>query len=299
MGERKQACESLKPKAMKPPKERIRRSKTETVIVWSVCIFFAVYAFTLVYPFYYLLINSFKTNLKIRLDPFGLPEKWLFKNYVDVFNEYNIGEMFYNSITLTMGVTIGSILLSCMTAYVLAKYQFKGNSTIYSFVIIASVIPTMGALSATYRLMVNTGLIETYVGMLLMQCGGFGGQFLYLHSYFKSVPWTYAESAMLDGASDFRIFTTIMLPLVKNGIIAFTIIRFIGFWNEYWTPYMFYSNHPTLAVGLNALSMEAQNTGSYAKMFAAMIISVVPILIFYAVFQKKLMSNAIGGGIKE
>ncbi len=189
--------------------------------------------------------------------------------------------------------------MNCMTAYVLAKYEFRGNSFIYSFVIIAGVIPTLGSLPASYRLMSDLKLIDTYLGMILMLCGGFGGHFLYLHSYFKSVSWAYAESAMLDGASDFRIFVQIMLPLVKNGVIAFTIIRFLSNWNEFWTPYMFYESHPTIAVGLNALSAEATNTGAYAELFAAMVISIIPILVIYAAFQKKIMSNTIGGGVKE
>lgn len=191
------------------------------------------------------------------------------------------------------------MFLTCCVAYVLAKYKFPGNKFIYTFVIISSVIPTIAAISATYRLMSDTGLIGTYVGMVIMECGAFGGGFLYIHSYFKSIPWAFAESAMMDGASDFKIFFRIMIPMAKNGILTFTILKFLGCWNSYWIPYLFYQNHPTLAVGLSMLTTEVKSfSGEYTKLFAAMVVSIVPVLIFYAIFQKQLLSNTIDGGLK-
>ena len=102
---------------------------------------------------------------------------------------------------------------------------------------------------------------------------------------------------MIDGASDFKIFYKIMIPMAKNGILTFTILRFLGFWNEYWIPYLFYQDHPTLAVGLAKLSHEAV-FGQYPTLFAAMIVSIIPVLIFYAIFQKKLLANTVDGGLK-
>ena len=280
-------------------RQKVRRTTKENVAIWVAFVIFCVYAFTLVYPFWWLFINSLKRNLEIRLATFALPKVWQWGNYRAVFEEFNFAEMFFNSVTLTVGLTFFTMVLSCMAAYVTAQYKFKGNEFIYTVVVISGTIPTVGALPATYRLMSDTKLIDTYLGMILLQCGGFGGVFLYLHSYFKAVPWSYAESAMLDGASDFRIFVSIMSPLVKNGIMAMTIIKVLGFWNDYWMPYMFYSEHPTVAVGLSTLSAEASSTGAYAQLFAAMIVSVLPVLIFYAIFQKQLMANTIGGGMKE
>jgi ABC-type glycerol-3-phosphate transport system permease component len=224
----------------------------------------------------------------------AFPKKFDWKFYEQVLNEYPFHEYFFNSVTLTLGQTVIGMLMTCMTSYTLAKYKFRGNEFIYTFVIVAGMIPTLGALPATYKLMSNTKLIDTYVGMLVMTCGGFGGYFLYLHSFFKAIPWSYAESAMLDGASDFRIFAQIMMPMVKNGIVAFTIIQFLSHWNEFWTPYMFYESHPTIAVGLNILDKESVT----AKKFAGILIATVPVIIAYVIFQRKIMENSIGGGLK-
>lgn len=279
-------------------KPKTIRSTGETIVLWVVFILLALYAASLLYPFIYLFFGSFKGALEFRKNPLGMPENWNTKNYKLIFDNYNMGEMFFNSITLTFGNTIVSMLLSCMAAYVLSKYRFKGNEFVYTAVIVASMIPTVATLPATYKLMSDTGLMDSYVGMILLQCGAFGGSFMYLHAYFKGIPWSYAESAMLDGASELRVFFTIMIPLARKSILTFSIIRFLGFWNDYWLPSLFYSEHPTVAVGLSQISAKVANRND-PVLFAAMIISVVPVLIFYTAFQKQLMGNTIGGGLKE
>lgn len=279
-------------------KPKTIRSTGETIVLWVVFFLLALYAASLLYPFIYLFFGSFKGALEFRKNPLGMPENWNTKNYKLIFDNYNMGEMFFNSITLTFGNTIVSMLLSCMAAYVLSKYRFKGNEFVYTAVIVASMIPTVAALPATYKLMSDTGLMDSYVGMILLQCGAFGGSFMYLHAYFKGIPWSYAESAMLDGASELRVFFTIMIPLARKSILTFSIIRFLGFWNDYWLPSLFYSEHPTVAVGLSQISAKVANRND-PVLFAAMIISVVPVLIFYTAFQKQLMGNTIGGGLKE
>ena len=279
-------------------KPKTIRSTGETIVLWVVLILLALYAASLLYPLIYLFFGSFKGALEFRKNPLGMPENWNTKSYKLIFDNYNMGEMFFNSITLTFGNTIVSMLLSCMAAYVLSKYRFKGNEFVYTAVIVASMIPTVAALPATYKLMSDTGLMDSYVGMILLQCGAFGGSFMYLHAYFKGIPWSYAESAMLDGASELRVFFTIMIPLARKSILTFSIIRFLGFWNDYWLPSLFYSEHPTVAVGLSQISAKVANRND-PVLFAAMIISVVPVLIFYTAFQKQLMGNTIGGGLKE
>jgi raffinose/stachyose/melibiose transport system permease protein/N-acetylglucosamine transport system permease protein len=276
-------------------KERVKRTKVESIVIWSAFILFSIYAITLIYPFLYIFLNSFRSNWEIAsAGRMAFPKKFDWKFYEQVLNEYPFHEYFFNSVTLTLGQTVIGMLMTCMTSYTLAKYKFRGNEFLYTFVIVAGMIPTLGALPATYKLMSDTQLMDTYIGMIFMTCGGFGGYFLYLHSFFKAIPWSYAESAMLDGASDFRIFAQIMMPMVKNGIVAFTIIQFLSHWNEFWTPYMFYESHPTIAVGLNILDKESVT----AKKFAGILIATVPVIIAYIIFQRKIMENSIGGGLK-
>lgn len=318
---------------MKRHKEKIIRTRREKIFHEIVFVFFVIYAFTLLYPFLFLFINSLKINTdEIQGLPLWLPVdsthkwdqfpptpwnelptlwnplKWNWSSYSTAFNHKDVAivSMFTNTIKLAIGQTFVSMSLTCMAAYTLAKYRFRGNTFIYTFVLVCSVVPVFGAEAATFNLMGNVlNLRNTYIGMLLM-CGAFGSAFLYLHSFFKSIPWSFAESAMIDGASDFRIFLQIMLPLAKNGVMVFTIMKFIGYWNDYWATYLYYcdmgskafKHHWTIAVGLSRLEKDNLLAAETNVYFAATLIAVVPMLIFYAVFSDKLMGNLNAGGIK-
>ncbi len=290
---------------MGKPKDRVIRSKGETICHEIVFVIFLIYAITLLYPFIFLLINSFKTNpVEMLKNPLGLPQTASFDSYkfaltYKLKGTTTIFQMFVNTITLSVGQTFVSMALTCMSAYTLAKYDFKGNKVIYTIIIISSVVPVFGAEAALFNLMTNVlHLRNTYLGMLLL-CGGFGGPFLYLHSFFKEIPWSYAESAMIDGASDFRIFVQIMIPLAQNGVLVFTIMKFMGFWNEYWQAFLYYGQYPTLAVGLKEMAELAGQSGfSHSMFFAATIVCIIPVLIIYAIFSDKLMENLGAGGIK-
>lgn len=290
---------------MKYLKKRFKKFK---IVDFLVLIIFSVYAFTLVYPFFYLIINSFKSAMGFLADPLGVEGNLSFNNFVEVFSNLpelvgmenlSMFSMFFHSITLSVGITVLAMIMQAMAAYVLAKYDFKGNDLIYVVIIVASMIPTVGSLTATFKLMTNTGLSNTYIGMLLLQGGAFGGCFLYLHAFFKTIPWSYAESAMIDGANHFKIFTHIMLPLASKAIMTYAILGFLGCWNDYWLPSLFYDQRPTLAVGLKHISIVATNTGNYPMQFAAMIITIIPVLVLYAFMQKQLLGNLTAGGLKE
>lgn len=301
-----------------PKKEKVNRSKAEKIIIWVVFVILSIYAFTLIYPFFYLLINSMRDVTSFKENVLGLPKGFddAIKNikanysYMFVAKDFNVPMMFFNTIVLSIGQTVVGMALSCIAAYVLAKYQFKGNNFIYIATIVASMVPTVGAAPATYKLMLDGGFLTkpgamgylyNYLGMMLM-VGAFGGPFLYLHSFFKAIPWSYGESAQLDGAGEFRIFLQIMLPLASNGVMTFTIMRFLGAWNEYWGAYLYFGSifteRETIAVGLNRISQDADNKGRLVELFAAMIVMITPVLVFYAIFQKQLMRNTIGGGLK-
>lgn len=288
-------------KIIKKRRQKIIRSTGEKVAHEIVFVFFVVYAITLVYPFLFLLMNSFKADINEMSEfPLRFPRSFSFMPYWEALQhrDFRIGEMFFNTITLTVGQTFVSMALTCMASYTLAKYRFRLNSPIYTTILISSVVPTFGAEASTFNLITNIlHLNNNYLGMLLL-CGGFGSSFLFLHSFFKEIPWSFAESAMLDGASDFRIFLQIMLPLAKNGIMVFTIMKFMGFWNEYWTPFLYYRAHPTLAVGLATLSKLAGQRIQYSVFFAGTIMCILPVIIGYAFFANKLMDNLNAGGIK-
>lgn len=253
-------------------------------------------------PLIWTFINSFKNNRDFFDDIWGLPKKFLTENYVSAFKlkvgRTNLAGMFLNSFILVVGCTAASIFVSTLCAYVVSKFKFRGRQVIYTVAIATMLIPTVGTLTATYKLMVTTGLYNTYLGIIIMSSGGFGMNFILIYGYFKSISWAYAESAMIDGASDFRVFWQIMLPQIKPALIAVSIISAINYWNDYFTPYMYLRAHPTVAVGLQSIVNMMTAQSDWPKLFAAMIISIIPVMALFIVFQKTIMENTVAGGLK-
>ena len=157
--------------------------------------------------------------------------------------------MFINSIILTLGGTIVSTIVASMTAYVIAKYDFVGRKFLYNMAIFTFIIPIVGNLPATYKLVNDLGLMNN-IGILVLYAGGFGFNFIILHSYFKSIPWSYAEAAFMDGASNFQVFRKVMLPLARGPITSIALISGIGIWNDYMTPFLYLDEKPTLSLGI-------------------------------------------------
>ena len=272
-------------------------SRTKALFICISIVFF-IYSVSLVVPFIFILVNSFNSNLEFIFDVWAFPKHFSFSNYKFVFENYNMGGMFANSLWVTIMGTLISMISCCVTAYVLARYKFHGSKILISVAMAAMIIPSLGTLSATYKLMRTLKLIDNIFGILVLYAGPFGTNFLLMYSYFKTVSWTYAEAAKMDGANNFTIFFRIMLPQARGGLIAVGFLQMIGVWNDYFTPFMYMPNLKTVATGLQDLSVNATNTGAYTQMFAAMFISILPLLILFAVFHKSIMENTISGGLK-
>lgn len=298
-------------------KQRETRSTAQKVVLWIVFVFFALYAVSLIVPFLWLLLNSFKTRSEFLAGTINgtggltLPEAFYFRNYYEALigfkirvgsgtavREVNLLQMFFNSILLTVTTTFLEVFFSAATAYIMAKYNFPCKKLIFAMVLISMVVPIVGTLPVMYQFMGAIHLRDTVFGIWFIYVSGFGFGFLLMNAHFKGIPWTYAEAAQMDGATDFGIFFKIMLPMSVPQLISLAIITGIGYWNDYATPKVYLPSMPTVAVGLDALTVEIQKTSNYPLMFACMLVAIVPILIVFACFQKVIISNVVAGGIK-
>lgn len=278
----------------------MKQSKGEKTVLLIVFIVFLIYAFSLLFPFVWSFINSLKTSMEFFdvNNAWKLPAKPSFDNYLVVFKESGMGGMFLRSIYLTVTGSLLSVLMSASAAYVVSKYRFRGRNLIYTIAISVMIIPSVGSLSATFRLLTNIGLYNNIILYPIMYAGAFGFGFLLLYGFFQSIPWAYAEAAFMDGASDFQVFFKVMLPQAKPALISLAIIQGINIWNDFFGPFMFLPEQQTLAVGLQDLVNKMQYSAEWPTLFAAMIISVIPIIVVFVFFQKTIMENTVAGGLK-
>ena len=277
------------------------KSTSDRVIMWVVFALFVLYAITLVFPFLWCFMNSFKTAKEFMYNVNGFPEAFTLENWINSFslsigNGVTIPQMYLNSIIFTFGCTFLSVMSCSATAYVLSKYEFPGRSAIYTGAIVVMMVPTMGSMAAMYRLYSNLGLLNTYHGIFIMSLGGFGTGFLLLYGFYKNLSWAYGEAAQIDGAGHFRIYFTVMLPLAIPPITAVAILQAIGFWNDYFTIYMYAPDLATIAYGLQVLSSE--NANNLPQLFASMMLSIIPVIVVFACFQNVIMNNTSVGCVK-
>lgn len=274
----------------------------KSLLYTIVFLIFAFYAFTILYPFLWMVFNSFKDPVVFGMDKLSIDFSAGFSNYIEAFNYRvkgtSVAMMYLNSFLVVGGGVVVTLISCSLASYTIAKYKFRGRGLIYNIVIVAMMVPIVGTLPAQYRLMRNLGLIDNIVGVWFLYSGGFGFNFLFLYAYFKGISWTYAEAAQLDGASEFRIFWQIMIPMAKPALTAIGVLTFMNLWGDYQTPYFYLNSMPTIALGLKDISDQLEYSPNYPLLLATAVVATIPIIVLFCVFQKTIMNNLTMGGLK-
>ena len=282
-----------------------KRHGGEKALYVVMFVVFLIFAISFIFPFVWVLLNALKTQSDFLGNWSGLPREWTFENFLEAFtysstetHDKTILYMLGMSVLITLLGTIATVFFSSCAAYVVAKYDFPGRKIIFGIVIFTMIIPIVGSLPSQIELMKNMGLYDRVIGLVFLYSGAFGTNFMLLYAFFKNLSWTYVEAAKIDGAGDFRIFFSIIVPMAKGPITAIFIIVFIGLWSDYMTPFIYLNSQPTLAVGLKLLSDAMIQQGTYTLLFASIIIAILPVVIGFCCFSKTIMENTAIGGLK-
>ncbi len=258
------------------------------------------YAATILYPFLWMAINAFKSNPEFYANVWSWPEKLLWSNYAKAWQESGLGTYFFNSLFITAGGTFLAVMFSAMSSYTVAKYKFTGRGAIFFFAVSSFLIPQIGSLAALYKLMIDLHLFNSHIGLLILYSGGLSMNFIILYGFYRGISWEYAEAAFIDGASHWQIFFRIMLPLSGPSIAAVSLVTMVSIWNDYFLPFMFLQDAKlyTISVGLYDMTVKQQYAANWTTLFAALTLSVIPILLVFILFQNKLVSGFTTGGLK-
>lgn len=249
------------------------------------------------YPFIWVFISSFKDNDEIYSRPFMLPQKWEFINYLEVWVSADIGINFFNSMFIaTISVAI-VVLISAMVAYVIARVYT--SKLLYIFFTLGIMLPTHTMLIPTFNIIKKMGLINSMAGLILVYVGGHISLCVFiLVAFIKTLPIELEESAFLDGCSRYRTFFTIILPLSKPGIATVSTLSFLFFWNEYLFSLVIISS-PKLKTLTQAIAdLKGVYFTEYGLLCAGLMISIIPVLIMYILFQEQVIKGMTAGAVK-
>ena len=295
---------------MKKAEKKTKMSRKMDAFQVVLYMIVTIYCLSMIYVLLFGFVNSLKDATDYEWNnPFGLPSKefgWHFDNYAKVLNEFKVFtlggnevylmQMFFNSLFYAVLMSLFCMATQIITAYAIAKYEFRGKSVLYGVAVVVMLLPIIGSLASEVQMAEAFNFRNNLIGVCLMRCKYPGLYFLVFYATFKGLSWTYAEAAQIDGAGHFRVFIEIMLPLIKSTVFAVFILLFIEYWNDYYTPMVFLPESPTMSYGL--FLFQTDNKASTPVQLASCLMACLPILVVFVAFKDKIMSNVTMGGIK-
>lgn len=267
-----------------------------TVILYSLLMVMAVITLA---PLLWMVSASFMPSGEAStFPPPFVPRSFTLEHYIGLFTRANLARHFFNSAFLSVAVTLVSLLINSMAGYAFAKYRFVGKDPLFKLLVSSMVIPAQVTMLPLFLMLNKMGFINTYMGVIIPGMASIFGIFL-MRQFALSIPDSLLEAARIDGAGDFRIYWTIVLPLCKPILITLAVFTFMGTWNDFLWPLIVMTDDSmyTLPVALANLSLEhVQDT---ELMMAGSVMTIAPVLILFAVVQRYYISGIMAGGLKE
>ncbi|MBG6064362.1 carbohydrate ABC transporter permease [Micromonospora ureilytica] len=255
-----------------------------------------------VLPLLWMFVSSFKTNGEILADPWGLPGALHLDNWARAWTGAHIGRYFLNSLVVVTGSVSLTMLMGATAAYVFARYEFRGRQVVYYLFVGGLMFPVFLALVPLFFVVRNAGLFNTWLGLILVYAAySLPFTVFFLTAFFRTLPTSVAEAALVDGCGHFRLFFRVMLPMARPGLISVALFNFLSHWNQFLLPQVLLQGDESkwmLAQGLFALSVSQGYAGDYARLFAGLSIAVLPVLAVYVAFQRQVQAGLTAGQLK-
>jgi ABC-type glycerol-3-phosphate transport system permease component len=295
-------------------KKKLGDKKYSKLSVFSVILLVCLVAYTVsfILPMAWALLASLKDYNEFNVDMIGIPKTFLWENYSYVFRKVyipvdvtggtkNVGipMMFFYSALYSIGCAFFQTLVPCIVAYLCARFKENFSKVVYTTVIVTMILPIVGSLPAEIQMAKDLGLYDNIWGLWLMKANFLGMYFLVFYAEFKGMPMAYTEAAKIDGANNWRVLLTIIMPMIKNTFLTVMLINFINFWNEYQVPMIYLPSYPTIAVGM--FKIKESSGSEFARVpyrLAGSLLMLVPILVVFLAVHEKLIGNLSVGGIK-
>jgi N-acetylglucosamine transport system permease protein len=255
-------------------------------------------------PLVWAVLSSFKSDEEILTDPWGLPGELRWENWGRAWNEAHIGRYFLNSAIVVGGALFLTMLFGAMAAYVLARYRFRGSRVVYYAFVGGMMFPVFLALVPLFFVVKNLGLLGTLPGLILVYAAySLPFTVFFLTAFFRTLPNSVAEAAMVDGCGHYGLFFRVMLPMARPGLVSVGIFNFLFQWNQYVLPIVLMQgegaeNRWVLAQGLTALAVNEGYRGDFSGLFAGMSIAMLPVLIGYIAFHRQVQSGLAAGQLR-
>ena len=227
-----------------------------------------------------------------------LPAQMTFAHYVTLFTRLHLWRYLLNSLVISVSVTAVSLFFNSMAGYAFAKYRFAGRDRLFRFLVAEMVIPAQVTTLPLFLMLNKAGLINTYFGVIVAGMATIYGIFL-IRQFALSIPDSFIEAARMDGASDFRIYWTVILPLCRPILITLAIFTFMGTWNDFLWPLIVLTDDAMYTLPVALANLTGEHVQDTELMMAGAVITVLPVMVIFIALQKYYISGMMAGGLKE
>lgn len=229
--------------------------------------------------------------------PKFIPAKVTFVHYINLFTRLNLLRYFMNSTIVSLAVTFISLFVNSMAGFAFAKYRFPGRDRIFKLLLAAMIIPGQVTMLPLFLMLNRMGLINTYWGIIIPGMASIFGIFL-IRQYIFSIPDSLIEAARMDGASDFRIYWSVILPLCKPILVTLIIFSFMGSWNDFLWPLIVMTRDSMYTLPVALANLMGEHAQDIELMMAGSVLTILPVLVVFMALQKYYIKGIMMGSVK-
>ncbi len=272
-----------------------RRSSTQTFASPVIYFVALVLVALMLVPIGYIIIGGFRSNSEITVDPSGFPVVWQVSNYLEVLTNGVFWRQVANSTIAAVATTVIVVVLGLMASFALARYNFRGRGAMYALFAAGLMFPITVAITPLYILVRSLGLMNTLGGIIVPQVAfALPVTIIILVPFLQAIPRELQEAAAIDGCSRLGFFWRMVVPLSKAGVITVGILAFIGSWNSYILPLFILNSEASYTLPLGVQAFASQYSVDTAKVLAFTSLSMIPALVFFSLFERRIVGGLTG-----
>ncbi|WP_460772744.1 carbohydrate ABC transporter permease [Microbacterium sp. GXF7504] len=275
-----------------PKRAAAGRRRGPDLAVYAVAVLLII---AMLAPVVYIILGGFRTNSEITVDPSGFPVAWQWSNYVDVLVNPAFWRMAGNSAVAGLATTAFVVALGLMAAFALSRYHFRGRGAVYALFTAGLMFPMTVAITPLYILVRDLGLMNSLAGVIVPQIAfALPMTIIILVPFLGAIPNELQEAASIDGCSRLGFFWRMVLPLSLPAVITVGILAFVNSWNSYMLPLFILNNEASFTLPLGTQAFASQYSVDTAKVLAFTSLSMIPALVFFSLFERRIVGGLTG-----
>lgn len=277
-------------------KKRKHTISIAKIIIYLILIFWAI---TTIFPFVWVVNNSFKPSNEVINSSFSLPKVFTLANYTNAFEKQNVLNSYKNSLIISGSVTIAVMLLATMMAFALTRYKFKGKGIINTLIVSSLMFPAFSTIIPVFKMMTDASLLSNPLSVILPQvAGNLSFATIVMMGFLRGLPLEMEEAAYMEGSNVFNVFTRIIIPLSRPSLATVAIFCFLWSYNDLFTQLIMIRDRTKYPISALLIEISSKYGTDYGLMAAAVTLIIVPVLIVYIFLQKNIIKGLTAGAIK-